>query len=71
MSTVLVRFSATVNGKIRRATVRVEKSLADDVEEAELMVMNDQAAYNEFYRGVTDPAEYDADLVDPKVRRFR
>jgi hypothetical protein len=70
MSTVLVRFSATVNGTKRRCTVRVEKSHANDVEEAELIMANDEPAYREFYRGAS-PADYEAPLVDPKVRLFR
>lgn len=60
------KFCATVNGKRRRVTVFMPRGYANDVEEAELMVMNIQSYYYEFYKDATD-ADYDAPLVNVKL----
>lgn len=60
------RFCATVNGKRRRVTLYMPHGYANDVEEAELMVMNDYALYQRFYAGATS-ADYDAPLENVKL----
>lgn len=60
------RFCATVNGKRRRVTVFMPRGYANNAEEAELIVMNTEHLYREFYAGATE-ADYDAELVNVKL----
>lgn len=60
------KFCATVNGKRRSVTLYMPRGYANDVEEAELMVMNEYGLYVEFYKDATD-ADYDAPLENVKL----
>lgn len=44
----------------------MERGYANDIEEAELMVMNTEYLYRSFYKGATD-ADYDAPLENVKL----
>lgn len=68
--TTLVRFTAKCNGKKRGATVRIQRIYKDDVEEAQVLMENDETAYREFYRGATEE-DFEATLTDQKVRAYR
>lgn len=63
------KFCATVNGKRRRVEVDMPRGYANDVEEAELMVMNTEYLYREFYRDATQ-ADFDAPLENIKLVRL-
>jgi hypothetical protein len=60
------RFCATVNGKRRRVDLDMPRGYANDVEEAELIVMNTEYLYRAFYRDATD-ADFDAPLENVKL----
>ena len=62
------RFSATVNGTRRHVTLYMPRGYANDIVEAELMVMNDEPTYRAFYRGAVE-ADFDADLINPKLSK--
>ena len=60
------KFCATVNGKRRSVILYMPRGYANDVEEAELMVMNDEPLYRAFYAGAVE-ADYNAELVNVKL----
>jgi len=60
------RFCATVNGKRRSVTVFLPHGRANDAEYAEMIVMNDQPLYREFYAGAVYD-DYDAPLVNMRL----
>ena len=62
------RFSATVNGTRRHVTLFMPRGYANDIEEAEFMVMNDEPMYRAFYRGAVE-SDYDAELINPKLSK--
>jgi hypothetical protein len=55
-----------VNGKRRRVEVDMPRGYANDVEEAEMIVMNTEHLYRAFYKDAT-PADYDAPLENIKL----
>ena len=62
------KFIAEVDGKRRSVILDMPYGYADDVEEAEMIVMNDEALYLDFYRGATPP-EFDMPLDNPRLRK--
>jgi hypothetical protein len=60
------KFCATVNGKRRRVELDMPRGYANDVAEAEDMVMNTEYLYLAFYKDAT-PEDYDAPLENVKL----